>query len=83
MWTTEKSKHVDEIIKRLSESRHKDELGDALFQVEDETGYEVEFIYDIFTEAAIDEEVNLNEAPRSILESIWRGVVEPAYEFDY
>ena len=83
MWTAEKTKHVDGIITRLSKARHKDELGDALFQVETETGYEVEFIYDIFTEAVIDEEVNPERAPRSVLQEIWESVITPAYEFDY
>lgn len=83
MWTKEKTKHVDDIIERLTEAKHKDDLGDALLDVEEETGYSCDLIYDIFTEAAIDEEVDLNEASHSIIKSIWRGVIEPAYEYDY
>lgn len=82
MWTKEKTKRVDDIIDRLTDARDKDDLGEALLEIEEQTGYTCEFIYDIFTEAAIDEEVNMDEAPRPVLESIWRGVVEPAFEFD-
>ena len=83
MWTMEKTKRVDRIIDRLTDAKDKDDLGEALMEIEEETGCTCEFIYDIFTEAVIDEEVNLNEAPRTLVESIWRGVVEPAFEFDY
>ena len=83
MWTKEKTNRVDSVINRLTDAKDKDDLVDALFQVEAETGYEVEFIYDIFTEAVIDEEVNPERAPRSVLREIWESVITPAYEFDY
>jgi len=84
MWTKEKEQHVDEIIRSLAEAKHKDELADGLLQVEDETGYKIEFIYDIFTETIEDEELTRYEAedPEALL-PIWESVIVPAYEFDY
>lgn len=83
MWTEKKNKHVAGIIRRLTAAKEKDDLGEALAHVEEETGYDASFIYDIFTEATIDEEVNPSEAPEGILKQIWEDVIVPAYEFDY
>lgn len=84
MWTAEKTKHVDNVIRSVVYSRDKDELAEGLFQVEDETGYKVEFIYDIFTEQILDEDLTREEAndPEMIL-PIWEQVITTAYEYDY
>ena len=84
MWTKEKADHVNDAIRRLAGARDKDELADALIQVEEDTGYNIDFIYDIFTEAVLDEGLTREEAndPETIL-PIWEMVITPAYEYDY
>lgn len=57
MWTKDKTRSVDEVIRKAAEARDKDDLAEALLQVEEETGYDIGFIYDIFTEALIDEDL--------------------------
>lgn len=59
-------------------------LAEELLQVEEETGYTIEFIYDIFTEAVEDEGLTREEAvdPEVIL-PIWDQVITTAYEMDY
>ena len=56
MWSTIKTKHVNNVIKDLKLAfltGGKDELGEVLAQVNDDTGYEIDFIYDIFVETRI------------------------------
>ena len=62
MWTKDKTRSVDEVIRKAAEARDKDDLAEALIQVEEETGYDIGFIYDIFTEALIDEDLTREEA---------------------
>lgn len=84
MWIKNKMQHVDAVIRKAAEARDKDDLAEALLQVEDETGYRIDFIYDIFTEAIIDEDLTREEAedPERIL-PIWDQVITTAYELDY
>lgn len=84
MFTNAKAQHVDEVIRMAAEARDKDDLAEALLRVEDETGYTIEFIYDIFTEALDDEALTREEAedPERLL-PIWDQVIIPAYEYDY
>ena len=84
MWTPEKTQHVDDVIRGLANARDKDELADGLLTVEDETGYKIEFIYDIFTEAVLDEDLTRDEAedPERIL-PVWEQIITTAYEYDY
>lgn len=84
MWTEDKTRSVDEVIRKAAEARDKDDLAEALLQVEDETGYRIEFIYDIFTEALSDEDLTREEAedPEKIL-PVWEQVITTAYEYDY
>lgn len=83
-WTPEKTKRVDDVIRKAAEAREKDELAEALLQVEEETGYEIGFIYDIFTEAVMDEDLTRDEVedPEKIL-PVWEQVITTAYEYDY
>jgi hypothetical protein len=84
MWTKEKTKHVDKVIRSAAFARDKDDLGDALCQVEDDTGYEYSFIYEIFCETIADEDLTREEAnDPEILLPIWDSVITPAYEYDY
>lgn len=84
MWTPEKTRHVENVIQELANARDKDELADGLLTVEEETGYKIEFIYDIFTEAVLDEDLTRDEAedPERIL-PVWEQVITTAYEYDY
>lgn len=84
MWTREKTKRVNDVIRKAAEARDKDDLAEALLQVEDETGYNIGFIYDIFTEAVAEEDLTREEAedPERIL-PVWEEVITTAYEFDY
>lgn len=84
MWTPEKTQHVEDVIQELANARDKDELADGLLTVEEETGYKIEFIYDIFTEAVLDEDLTRDEAedPERIL-PVWEQVITTAYEYDY
>lgn len=84
MWTPEKTQHVDDVIRSLANARDKDELADGLLRVEDETGYDIAFIYDIFTEAVLDEDLSREDAedPARIL-PVWEQIITTAYEFDY
>ena len=84
MWTPEKIQHVEDVIQELANARDKDELADGLLTVEEETGYKIEFIYDIFTEAVLDEDLTRDETedPERIL-PVWEQVITTAYEYDY
>lgn len=84
MWTKERSQHVDNVIRQLAHARDKDELADGLLTVEEDTGYNIEFIYDIFTESVLDEDLTRDEAndPERVM-PIWDQVITTAYEFDY
>lgn len=84
MWSKKKTAHVEDVIRRLAEARHKDDLIDPLCEVEDDTGYEIAFIYDIFTEAIIDEGLTRDEVndPEAVL-PVWDQVITTAYEYDY
>lgn len=84
MWTPEKTRHVEDVIQELANARDKDELADGLLTVEEETGYKIEFIYDIFTEAVLDEDLTRDKAedPERIL-PVWEQVITTAYEYDY
>ena len=84
MWTKDKTRKVDDIIRTAAEARDKDDLAEALLQVEEETGYDIGFIYDIFTETLIDEDLTREEAedPERTL-PIWEQVITTAYEYDY
>lgn len=84
MWTQRKTSRVDDVIRKAAEARDKDDLAEALLQVEEETGYDIGFIYDIFTETLIDEDLTREEAedPERIL-PVWEQVITTAYEYDY
>lgn len=84
MWTPKKIKHVDDLVTRLSRAADKDELADGLLTVEEETGYKIEFIYDIFTEAVLDEDLTRDQAnDPDLIRPIWDQVITTAYEYDY
>ena len=84
MWTKEKEQHVDEVIRKAAEARDKDDLAEALLQIEDETGYKIDFLYDIFTEAAEDEDLTREEAEDpEMIRPVWEHVIITAYELDF
>ena len=85
MWSTIKTKHVDDVIKDLKLAfitGDKDELGEVLAKVENETGYEIEFIYDIFVEAIEDEREDNQDIDAAIGAAAYNTLI-PAYELDY
>lgn len=84
MWTKEKALRVDDVIRSLAEAKDKDDLTEGLLKVEADTGYDIGFIYDIFTEALVDEDLTREEAedPEKIL-PVWDQVITTAYEYDY
>ena len=52
-WTMERCAYVDTKINAVRNAflgMQKDEMAEALIEVEKDTGYEIEFLYDIFTE---------------------------------
>ena len=53
MWTEQKSRYVDNQINAVRDAflgRSKDEMSEALNTVETDTGYQIDFLYDIFIE---------------------------------
>lgn len=85
MWSTIKTKRVDEIIKDLSNafiSNDKDEVSEVLLKVEGDTGYEIEMIYDIFVEQIDDCAVDYDDMNSAILAAASDTII-PAYELDY
>lgn len=84
-WSTIKTKHVNEVIKDLSNafiSGEKDELVDVLAKVEDNTGYEIEMIYDIFVEQIEDSAEDYTDPEEAVRAAAYDTIV-PAYELDY
>lgn len=85
MWSTIKTNYVDDVIKDLKNAfmnGDKDDLGEVLAKVEDDTGYEIEFIYDIFVEA-IENEVEDNQDIDAAVFAAADGTITTAYEMDY
>lgn len=85
MWSTIKTKHVDDVIKDLKLAfitGDKDELGEVLAKVENETGYEIDFIYDIFVEQIEDEREDNQDIDAAIGAAAYNTLI-PAYELDY
>lgn len=85
MWSTIKTKHVDDVIKDLKLAfitGDKDELGEVLAKVEKETGYEIDFIYDIFVEQIEDEREDNQDIDAAIGAAAYNTLI-PAYELDY
>lgn len=85
MWSTIKTKHVDSVIKDLSAafiSGDKNNLGEVLATVENDTGYEINFIYDIFVEQIEDESEDYMDINDAISAAAYHTIV-PAYELDY
>ena len=85
MWSTIKTKYVDEVIKDLSNAfigNDKDEVSEILAKVEEDTGYEIEMIYDIFVEQIEDSMEDYDDPHDGILAAASNTIV-PAYELDY
>lgn len=85
MWSTIKTKHVDNVIKDLKlafMTGDKDELGEVLAKVKKETGYEIDFIYDIFVEQIEDEREDNQDINAAIGAAAYNTLI-PAYELDY
>ena len=85
MWSTIKTKYVDEVIKDLSNAfigNDKDEVAEILIKVEEDTGYEIEMIYDIFVEQIEDSMEDYDDPHDGILAAASHTIV-PAYELDY
>lgn len=85
MWSTIKTKHVDNVIKDLKLAfitGDKDELAEVLHMVEKDTGYEIDFIYDIFVEQISDEAEDNQDIDAAIGAAAYQTIV-PAYEMDY
>lgn len=83
MWTAEKTDHVNSICAALATSNSMSDLDIMLSQVEEETGYKKNFIYDIYCEIYVDDVDNdVIEAEHKKL-SIWEDTIIPAYELDY
>lgn len=85
MWSTIKTKHVDDVIKDLKlafMTGDKDELGEVLAKVEEETGYEIDFIYDIFVEQIEDEREDNQDIDAAIGAAACTTITS-AYELDY
>lgn len=85
MWSTIKTKYVDDVIKDLKLAfitGDKDDIGEVLFKVEDDTGYAVDFIYDIFVEAIEDEREDNQDIDAAIGAAAYNTLI-PAYELDY
>lgn len=85
MWSTIKTNYVDDVIKNLKNTfmnGDKDDLGEVLAKVEDDTGYEIEFIYDIFVEQISDEAEDNQDIDAAIGAAAYWTLI-PAYELDY
>lgn len=85
MWSTIKTKHVNDVIIDLKNafiSGDKDELGEVLAKVEEHTGYAADFIYDIFVEQINDEAEDYMDINDAISSAAYDTIV-PAYELDY
>lgn len=85
MWSTIKTKHVDNVIKDLKlafMTGDKDELGEFLAQVYEDTGYEIDLIYDIFVEQIEDEREDNQDIDAAIGAAAYHTITS-AYELDY
>ena len=85
MWSTIKTKRVDDVIKDLKRAfltGDKDELGEVLAKVYDDTGYEIDFIYDIFVEQIEDEREDGRDINDAVGAAAYWTLI-PAYELDY
>lgn len=75
----------DEAIKSLAAAMiygDKDDLGEALWKVENDTGYEIEYIYDIFVEQ-IEDELEEGADIECAIKAAAYYTLSPAYENDY
>lgn len=85
MWSTIKTNHVNDVIMGLKQAfltGDKDELAEVLAKVENDTGYEIDLIYDIFIEQIEDERDDCQDIEDAIgAAAYW--TITPAYEFDY
>lgn len=85
MWSKTKIQHVDGMISRVALSfltGDKDELADALFAVEKDTGYDIDFIYDIFVEQ-YEDELDDAEDIETAAGRAAHTTITVAYEQDY
>lgn len=85
MWSTIKTKYVNEVISDLSNafiSKDKDEVSEVLAKVEEDTGYEIEMLYDIFVEQIEDAAEDFDDPNVGIMSAASDTIV-PAYELDY
>lgn len=85
MWSTIKTKYVDDVIKDLKLAfitGDKDDLGEVLAQVYNDTGYEIDFIYDIFVEQIEDEREDNQDIDAAIGAAACTTITS-AYELDY
>lgn len=85
MWSTVKTNHVDNVIKDLKLAfitGDKDELGEVLAKVYDDTGYETDFIYDIFIEQTEEEREDGLDIDDAVGAAAYWTLI-PAYELDY
>lgn len=75
----------DEAIKNLAAAMiygDKDDLGEALWKVENDTDYEIEYIYDILVEQ-IEDELEEGADIKCAIKAAAYHTIAPAYELDY
>lgn len=85
MWSKTKIQYVDGMISRVALSfltGDKDELAEALFAVEKDTGYDIDFIYDIFVEEIEDEQDDADSFEMAVGRAAAQ-TISVAYEQDY
>ena len=76
---------VESIIKDLAKATiagDKYEIAETLLTVEEDTGYDYDFIYDIFVEQ-IEDEYEDNMSIEDAIYTAAKNAITPAYEQDY
>ena len=85
MWNNRRVQYVEGVISRVALSfmiGDKDERIDALYTVEKDTGYDIDFIYDIFVEE-FEDEMEDNNSIEAAVRNAADQTITVAYEYDY
>lgn len=82
MWSKEKCAYVDGIINDINGNEHFKDIFCDLTCVGLDTGYEPEFLIDVFNEG-VDDLLSLGESRKYAYKESFRSVVITAYEYDY
>ena len=85
MWTMKQCEYVDGRINEVRDAfifGMKDDLNDRLYAVEKDTGYDIEYLYDIFVEI-LEDEAEDNISYESAVHNAVTQTIISAYELDY